>query len=609
MKRFLKFIVPGLLIGQFVLPSYLWANACQSTGTANWNLAGTWTNCGGTVPQAADTFQVMDNHVVTLDVNASVAGGIVGSASVGAVLVLGQNYQLATTEDLECRYNATIKWQSGGDLNVASAKNLRLGRCALASDTTNPPTASAPGKVTGAGGIATSAQSGDTTPKQQIGTSSNPLQYISFQNTGTILLSAYGSTGTLTNGIYLAHDVFAGNGAITIGQGGATPLATGISITYSDFAETGVLLLNGAPGDAVGIRLFRHNTIYNTTRPALQIAGTDGWTMDQNIFKNQTPNGTHTAGGIIFTDNLVYKTGGSDGEKVLYHPDNEDGWNISNNYVFTDYNNPHQAGGGDTASPGAGPTSFIGNIWEINSASNSNPLDFICTYNRVAQRNIFLVPLGMDGAMTIMGSTRTPTITFSRNTVYSSTSYPTVSGAFVLGETGVSPNFVIDVVNNLAYSTTTANYANYNRAASTQPLNYVGYNYYYNFTTLWSGVPATPWTWVSGPTGEQTGIDPKFLDNTRTLAKWNARFGSGTESVTDALTYLHAINGYRGTPNFDQGGTVSVNNISSAVEWVKYGFSPTNTVLREAGDASYAVDGSHTIGAELWQNPRRKRAM
>ncbi|MEK7650593.1 MAG: hypothetical protein AAB364_01840 [Patescibacteria group bacterium] len=49
-------------------------NACQSNGTGggNWNTAGTWTSCGGTVPQAADTVTIVNGDTVTLDVDSAI---------------------------------------------------------------------------------------------------------------------------------------------------------------------------------------------------------------------------------------------------------------------------------------------------------------------------------------------------------------------------------------------------------------------------------------------------------------------------------------------------------------------------------------------------------
>ena len=87
--------------------------------------------------------------------------------------------------------------------------------------------------------------------------------------------------------------------------------------------------------------------------------------------------------------------------------------------------------------------------------------------------------------------------------------------------------------------------------------------------------------------------DPLFFDKNRNCALWNDIFGDGTNTAAAATSYLAGMNGYRGTPNFDQNGTVTP-AVRSMIDWVSYGYSPTNLSLRAAGDPS---DGSPDIGA------------
>ncbi len=51
-------------------------NACQSAGTGNWSDAANWTSCGGTVPQAADTVQILNTHNVTEDTASVTVAGV-----------------------------------------------------------------------------------------------------------------------------------------------------------------------------------------------------------------------------------------------------------------------------------------------------------------------------------------------------------------------------------------------------------------------------------------------------------------------------------------------------------------------------------------------------
>lgn len=81
MKLFTKGWVVGVLVFLLVLPNALFwfptnvlaaGNACTSNATGNWNTAGTWTSCGGTVPQAADTVTILNTHTVTLNTSPTV---------------------------------------------------------------------------------------------------------------------------------------------------------------------------------------------------------------------------------------------------------------------------------------------------------------------------------------------------------------------------------------------------------------------------------------------------------------------------------------------------------------------------------------------------------
>mgnify|MGYP001309309072 FL=1 len=61
-------LVSGALL---LCPTTSWAASCQSNTTGNWSEVATWTNCGDTTPQTADTVQIMDGHTVILDTNAT----------------------------------------------------------------------------------------------------------------------------------------------------------------------------------------------------------------------------------------------------------------------------------------------------------------------------------------------------------------------------------------------------------------------------------------------------------------------------------------------------------------------------------------------------------
>lgn len=64
------------------------AAACDSQATGAWNAAGTWTNCGGTFPGAADTVTIKSPHIVTLDSARTI---IALTIDAGGTLTLGNN--------------------------------------------------------------------------------------------------------------------------------------------------------------------------------------------------------------------------------------------------------------------------------------------------------------------------------------------------------------------------------------------------------------------------------------------------------------------------------------------------------------------------------------
>ncbi len=61
----LLFAVSCLMAGQ------TWAANCQSNNSGNWNTTGTWTSCGGSVPQAGDNVTIRNSHTVTLNTNSN----------------------------------------------------------------------------------------------------------------------------------------------------------------------------------------------------------------------------------------------------------------------------------------------------------------------------------------------------------------------------------------------------------------------------------------------------------------------------------------------------------------------------------------------------------
>src|SRR3989344_8081197 len=104
----LSFFLIILTTSTFVLlPEKARAAACQSNATGNWSAAGTWTNCGGVIPQSADTVQILDTHTVTLNTNSTVRGVTI---DLGGILTEDGNSRTLTINNT----GGTAHWTNNG---------------------------------------------------------------------------------------------------------------------------------------------------------------------------------------------------------------------------------------------------------------------------------------------------------------------------------------------------------------------------------------------------------------------------------------------------------------------------------------------------------------
>lgn len=96
---------------------------CTSTGTGNWGTTGTWTGCGGLVPQDNDTVVIAAGHTITVNTNTN----DLASLTVNGTLTLGNS---GTTRNVNVLGTVTIN--SGGTINLNNAvgtntQNLNMG--------------------------------------------------------------------------------------------------------------------------------------------------------------------------------------------------------------------------------------------------------------------------------------------------------------------------------------------------------------------------------------------------------------------------------------------------------------------------------------------------
>ena len=96
------------------------ANTCTDTATGNWSAAGTWTSCGGTIPQPGDTVQISGGHTVTLDTDTNVASiliNLINSKLVTNGVAHTVTMTIAASNCLTLRNKATL------DTSAATAGN------------------------------------------------------------------------------------------------------------------------------------------------------------------------------------------------------------------------------------------------------------------------------------------------------------------------------------------------------------------------------------------------------------------------------------------------------------------------------------------------------
>lgn len=121
LRRLLK-LGAGALVGLLISSQGAWGFACTSTG-GNWATTGTWANCNGTTPKAADTVTIAGN--VTLNTNATIASLTVnsgtltiGSSNTARTLTVSGNIAVAAPASLIIRNsNATHTLNVSGDIS------------------------------------------------------------------------------------------------------------------------------------------------------------------------------------------------------------------------------------------------------------------------------------------------------------------------------------------------------------------------------------------------------------------------------------------------------------------------------------------------------------
>lgn len=590
MKKLLVILSLFLL---FASPGLAATRVANTTG--DWNNTVTWS--GASVPVTGDICQVAGGVVVTIPSGYSAVCGTVSIATTDnpddahpATLINNGTLTIDATKNIGCGGNVLNrdgKLVLGPDSNLVLSTNLRLGNCYFNSTSTQDH----PAKITGAGNIGNATTAG---LKKQI-----ILSHVSIQGLTVALTPEEAALPwegcTIVSEVTLDHVVFYNTGTIAIGDPD-TPNTVPISITNSDFRETGVVSINRATGGTATYE-FRHNTANDSYfRPDTST----GLIIDNNVLVSATIEGMTNSGGLTISNNFTTHYNAT--TPAFLAEGNALASTYTRNYARSMANNYLVVPGGLNTG-GAGSDSFTYNIFEGDDNGGVWDKGDLLTSGggrrgAIDHNLVFGIGELLQGKIMIAG-----TVQFKNNTLVNLT--PRAGGHLWVPEGIAQPGGTFNAANNLHQGINAGieiGFVGSNEGA-TLTIDYSDYNHFYLVPTPYA---ADRLDVTSGKPGahDQTTINPKFFDTTRNLATWNAKFGSGTATAEAGVQYLLSMNGYRGTPNFDQQGTAAIYNPGHLLDWVRYGFSPTNGALYKAGDPS---DGSPTIGAVEWQNPRRKR--
>ena len=219
---------------------------CSSTGTGNWNVAGTWATCGGTVPAAADNVTVNAGHIVTLS---AAPAGVATTLTIVGTLVVSSTLTVST--------NVAV---NAGTLQINAGAAVNFG--------------------------------------------TTIAHFVTLSNSAATLLQVNGGTLNVTGGITSATVASAGTytqtgGTVTMATVGANTQDTfvlGSATTFNMSGGTIALLIGNASTNDVNLR----SGTQNVTGGTLQIGGVAG-----NPFLL-----TNTGGGSVSVWNLVTVTAG-----------------------------------------------------------------------------------------------------------------------------------------------------------------------------------------------------------------------------------------------------------------------------------------------------------
>lgn len=574
--------------------------------TGNWNDTATWG--GGAIPGTGNGVIINGGVTVTIPNGYSAA---CAACTIGATNNL--TGRLINNGTLTVDVGSNVKVGNGGTnqdgwftFGPGSTTTLTTANFIFGNGTVDSTATKAnPAKFTGSGAITSLA-----TAKMAV-----TLSNVSFQNTGAINMALQNTIGLLSaSSLSLTNCVFAGTSGITLG---ATDTANTVpmSITNCDFRNlvgTRIITIRrAASGNAT--YEFKHNTMIQdhslNTRSSLLWTTSDGLVIDGNVFINAVL-GSSAVRSVTITNNLQTITSAV-AAAVVVLSDAVAGSTYQYNYIFSTQDtgtgganlHPIQTDG----SGGSGSHTITYNLLDAFADATNDEPDMFMPGNTTTVLQALFANNMLIYAGELVNGAHSPAFTAGagiliRNNTMAGTipaALAIPSGDIYRPEVGANSGTITIRSNLHSGNAVSGEFSIAGGHGSPQTIAYSDYNAIFNVTTPY-GEDTGGLTITAGNT-TKAAVDPhglssspQFFDSRRDMAVWNGIFGSGTATRAAASTYWESLNGYRGTPNFDQNGTATAYVPRNMLDYVMYGYSPTRLTYRGAGDPT---DGSLDIGA------------
>ncbi|HUS37368.1 MAG TPA: hypothetical protein VM680_18620 [Verrucomicrobiae bacterium] len=600
----------------FILPLFAlttFSATRHAVVSGDWNNIATWSTTSGgaggaSVPVSGDTVNINGDIVVTIPSGYSAASGtcIVGNtANTSGISTLINNGTYAYDGGTSLRIGQGTgkdgKLVLGpGSTTTLNSGSLYLQNCIVESTAT----ANQIAIVNGVGQISTT---GVTGPTQDIN-----LSHVSFRHTGSVTdFRCQGTTGAQTSRLILNRCVFVGTASINLGATDS-PNSTVISVTNTDFRDmigTRTITMRRTSGGAATY-LFQHNSIVQPVsfgnRITFVVTTSGGVTVDGNVMLNCICNETAVAN--TWSNNL-YTLLNTTSSGNLFLSDAGTGSTATFNYCFSTKDgganlHPIQT----TSSGGSGTHTVNNNLMDAYADATNDKPDLFMPGNTTTTLSINFYGNIVIYSGELFNGAHLPTApagpggyVIRNNTVAGTAPVAIVdSGSIVRPEVNFMPGNIV-IRSNLHLGNGKSGEFSIAGGHTTGPQVYASsdYNNISGVTTPYAndtgGLTITAGnTGKTVPGANDTANAPRFFDQRRDMAVWNGIFGSGTATRDACSTYWESLNGYRGTPNFDQQGTATAYTPRQMLDWVAYGYSPTNLSLRGAGDPT---DGANDQGA------------